>query len=121
MLLVLYGYKFLHKNNKHENAISECSSSNNMIENIHSENYSSIGSEYIESVKFIRSEIKAVTDTKKYKNADVNEKIELIDPVLKKLYDNGYISDYEYDFDRPSPNVSYYYSIGNGGGGVIFF
>ncbi|MBE6869780.1 MAG: hypothetical protein E7494_13660 [Ruminococcus albus] len=95
-------------------SIIEIDTSSNWDSISSSDGASSLDSVSSNTIKIVSRSISEVTSSEEYKKASLDEKVDLIEPVLKELSENGYISDYEYSLDSPHPSVALHYSNGIG-------
>lgn len=71
--------------------------------------------DYTDTLMFVMNEIGAVTDTAEYQRASEKKRVYMVQPVIKRLYDDGYISKYEFHFGKTDSYISYDFSAGGMG------
>lgn len=71
----------------------------------------------IDEISYIREQLNTVIKSKEYKDGSIDIRVELLQPVLEQLSNEGYIVGYKYNLEGSSPNI--YIEYANGGGGAI--
>lgn len=63
---------------------------------------------------YIKENINTIIQSKEYKAAEIDSKVKLLQPVLDKLIEDGYVSEYQYNPKDVPPSIYLKYSEGGG-------
>lgn len=68
--------------------------------------------DYILKMEHVQEQLSKVTNDVCFQDADLNEKVQLIEPILIELTEQEYITDYEIDLQQRMPCITLFYDVG---------